>query len=320
MPSSAPTPAAIHRLSMLARALRLPFLSVSVLPFLFGVLRSSRPDWGRSLLGLGAVAFTHLAANVGNDLADARSGADWQDLAYYGFFGGSKLIQEGRLSERFYARLAAGCAVAAIGCVLALVAWTGRLWFLPACIGIVALAAAYSFPPLRLAHRGLGEVVVFLLFGPACVVAGTAIQPVPAPLARPDVVAGGITFGLAAMAVLLANEVPDAADDRRVGKRTWVVRLGANRGWLLFVSADAAAVMAIIIAAAAASRGRTPAIAAILAPVALVPTALAALRLRRHPDNKPALVRASRFAALSHTILAAALLTDSVIAWMLPAS
>ena len=73
----------------------LPFLSASVLPFVFGSL-IIRDNFNLAgfLLGLVAVMSTHLSANLINDYADSKSGADWQDRSFYGLFGGSKLIQE----------------------------------------------------------------------------------------------------------------------------------------------------------------------------------------------------------------------------------
>ena len=94
-------------LKNIIRALRLPFAAVSVLPFVFGSLL----DWPyfdipRFILGLIAAVGTHLGANLINDYADSKSGADWQDKRFFGFFGGSKLIQENVFSQRFYLNLA----------------------------------------------------------------------------------------------------------------------------------------------------------------------------------------------------------------------
>mgnify|MGYP001163231979 CR=1 FL=1 len=82
-----------YALKDLVRALRVPFLSASVLPFVFGaaIERHGFHPWG-FLLGLGACVSTHLSSNLINDYADSKSGADWQDRKFYQFFGGSQLI------------------------------------------------------------------------------------------------------------------------------------------------------------------------------------------------------------------------------------
>jgi len=85
------------------RAFRLPFLSASILPFIFGsLIKRGNFNLVGFLLGLVAASTTHLSANLLNDYADAKSGVDWRDRNFYKFFGGSKLIQEKVLSESFY--------------------------------------------------------------------------------------------------------------------------------------------------------------------------------------------------------------------------
>ena len=85
------------------RALRLPFTTASVLPFIAGsLLAKATFGIGPFILGLISVVMTHLGSNLINDYADSKSGADWQDKKFYTFFGGSKLIQEGVFLETFY--------------------------------------------------------------------------------------------------------------------------------------------------------------------------------------------------------------------------
>ena len=91
------------------KALRLSFLPASILPYFLGVvyvLQKSEVNYFRVLLGAIIVGGTHLSSNLINDYADSRSGVDWQDLKEYNFFGGSKLIQKGILSENWYKNVA----------------------------------------------------------------------------------------------------------------------------------------------------------------------------------------------------------------------
>ena len=105
----------------ISRALRLPFAGASVLPFLFGSLIEKRNfDFSGFIFGLFVVLFTHLSANLINDYYDSKNGVDWKDRRFYGFFGGSKLIQEGVLPERFYLKGAILCAILALFCVISL--------------------------------------------------------------------------------------------------------------------------------------------------------------------------------------------------------
>jgi 1,4-dihydroxy-2-naphthoate octaprenyltransferase len=107
---------------ILIRALRLPFILASILPFIAGSLFARPHENGVGfLLGLITVGYTHLSANLINDYADSRSGADWKNRQYYGLFGGSKLIQEGVLDEGFYLGAAVFFAALAGMCVGGLV-------------------------------------------------------------------------------------------------------------------------------------------------------------------------------------------------------
>lgn len=183
-------------------------------------------------LALGATAlalWAHAAGNVLNDWQDARSGADEANTeAIHPFTGGSRLIQQGRVTVDQTADLARGMLLVLIPGGLWLVSQTGGgiLW-----LGLagVLLLWAYSAAPLKLMSRGLGEVAVGLAW--AMVVVGMdyvqrrQLFPIPASVA--------LNFGLLVAALLLANSLPDARSDASVGKRTLAVRLGPKRSaWL----------------------------------------------------------------------------------------
>jgi 1,4-dihydroxy-2-naphthoate octaprenyltransferase len=62
-----------NNIAIFIRALRLPFIVVSILPFIYGSLIERRGfNYGGFLLGLSAVISTHLSANLINDYADSR--------------------------------------------------------------------------------------------------------------------------------------------------------------------------------------------------------------------------------------------------------
>ncbi|MFO7899582.1 MAG: prenyltransferase [Planctomycetota bacterium] len=289
----------------LVRALRLPFLSASLFPYAFGSFLAGRGfRLGLFVLGAVAVAGTHLSANVLNDYADAKSGVDDQDDRYFGFFGGSKLIQAGVLPAAFYgvaALVLAGIALAAVGALAVLkndadvVAWYAL---------ILLLGWAYSAEPLRLSYRCLGEVVVFLLFGPATVMGGYAIQTGVFPALRVFLLS--LPFGFLTAAILLANEVPDASDDRAAGKRTLVGAVGAGRGYVLYAGASACAFASIVVCFALGHLGGPSA----LSVVGLAPAVVAASILRRRAGDKPGLVPASVLVLGVHSFVSVVLILD----------
>ena len=217
----------------LFRAMRLPFVSASALPFIFGSLLNKDGFYFLNfLLGLTGVVATHMSANLINDYADSKSGRDWQDKKYYGLFGGSKLIQEGVLSELFYFKLAVLFLVVAGTCLLMLAFTLHSMLIIQFFLVIVILSWAYSQKPFRLSYRMAGEPVIFLLFGPALVMGGYFIQNEIFPDARSFILS--LPFGFLTTALLFINEVPDAEADATVGKKTWVALTGKQNAYIVY--------------------------------------------------------------------------------------
>lgn len=289
------------------RALRLPFTAASALPYVFGSLLGNGFDPWLFALGLLAVVAVHLSANVVNDYADSRSGADWSDRRYYGFFGGSKLIQEGVLTERFYRRAAIVLAAVAAAAVTGAAARLRNP--LPAAVVAAALAAAwaYSVLPLKLSYRGAGEVVILVLFGPVAVGGGCYLQGGGLFPAR--ALALSLPFGLLTTAILVANEVPDREDDLRAGKRTLVGRLDPGGGAVLYGALTAGALLAVAGAVAADLAGP-----AALAALGMAAPAWRAARILRRPGaTKQALLESSRLAILVQALVGAILIGERLL-------
>lgn len=217
----------------LARALRLPFLSASILPFVFGsLLRRQDFNFPGFIFGLGAVIAAHLSANLINDYADSKSGADWQDKNFYKFFGGSKLIQEKVFPQEFYLKAAIIFAALSTLCVILLSLLLKSLFVVFIYLAIIFLSWSYSEKPLQFSYRRLGEVFIYILFGPALVMGGYFIQTKIFPGLMSFLVS--MPFGFFTTAILFANEVPDFADDKKAGKFTWVSILGPRQAFLLY--------------------------------------------------------------------------------------
>lgn len=148
----------------LTRALRMPFITASALPFVFGSLvERGNFSFIKFFLGLIAVVSAHLSANLINDYADSKSKADWQDKNFYGFFGGSKLIQEGVFSERFYFNLAVAMAVISALAIIGLAVMLKSFFVIGVFLTAIFLSWSYSAKPLQLVYRRLGELVISTL-------------------------------------------------------------------------------------------------------------------------------------------------------------
>jgi len=142
----------------------------------------------------------------------------------YPYTGGSRFIQSGLLTRKQMTRLALGLAAAAlaIGIVLARARGPGVIAFGVAGLGLGLL---YSLPGVQLSARGVGEAAVAVGFGALPVLGAAWLQ-------TGHIDAGAALLSLPvsawAAAILIMNEVPDVDSDRRVRKRTLVVRCGAN--------------------------------------------------------------------------------------------
>lgn len=222
------------------RALRLPFVTASFFPFLIGsLIDRSCFNPINFCLGLICAVATHLGANLINDYADSKSGADWQDKKFYKFFGGSKLIQEGVFSEKFYLKNAIFAFCIALACVLILVARFQNLSILAYYLFILFLGFSYSHKPFSFSYHRLGELIIFILFGPALVMGALFIQTQTFPTLKGFLISA--PFGFLAAAILFANEIPDYYDDIKVKKNTLVSLFGPEKSFafyylLLFLS------------------------------------------------------------------------------------
>jgi len=295
-------------LKNIVRALRLPFITASVLPFIFGSLLAGRNFHLLSfILGLSAVAATHLSANLINDYADSKSGVDWRDMSFYGFFGGSKLIQEGVFSEKFYRKLALIFAFSSAVAVVALSVMLDSLAVIGFYALILFLGWSYSVKPLQLAYRGVGEVIIFILFGPVLVMGGYFIQTKIFP--SPQGFLLSLPFGFFTTAILFANEIPDFTQDKKSGKINWVNLLGQRRSFLIYYLLVFLGFGAILSAICRGYLG----IIAILSFFFILPAIKAARILRRHYADKEKMVASSKINIAIQTWVSIFLILDLIL-------
>lgn len=208
-------------------ATRVPFLTATIVPVLLGAMvarwHGFSAWWLFALCMLGGSAI-HLGLNVANDIADATSGADDANVNPTMFSGGSRMIQYGLVSLKAMTTASIALYAVGIGIGIALAATRGweLLW-----IGAagVFLSIFYTAPPLKLVHRGLGEICVALGFGPIMAV-GTYF--VIAQRISFEAFYASLPVAIFIMLVLYVNQIPDRPADEAAGKRTIVVRLGQS--------------------------------------------------------------------------------------------
>jgi 1,4-dihydroxy-2-naphthoate octaprenyltransferase len=205
------------------RATRLPFLSATFVPILLGIAVAAYVNgfnWWLALLTLVGGAAIHLGVNVFNDVFDTQSGADEANVNPTQFSGGSRVILYGLVSMRTMALLASGFFAVGIGIGVFLAATRGwdLLW-----LGVagVLIGFFYTAPPLRLVHRGLGEVAVAVGFGPIMALGAYFVQAQEYAL---EPLLASLPVAILIALILYVNEVPDRPADAASGKRTLPVR------------------------------------------------------------------------------------------------
>lgn len=232
-------------------------------------------DGTRYALGQAAITAFQLMTHYANDYFDYD--ADLANQTPTRWSGGSRVLVADQLPRGV--ALAAALVLAVLGFgVTAVIARVAGAWAASTLIATFALAWAYSAPPLRLCARGLGELTT------AIVVTGLVpwlafYLQAPAVRGVETLVVAVVPLAALQFAMLLAIELPDAAGDAATGKRTLVVRLGAERGARLYVLATAAAFLWLPVGYLLGLPGR-----AVVA--ALVPAPLAVWRIARSAEHR----------------------------------
>ena len=227
-------------------AIRIPFLTASVVPVLLGAAIAwavtGTLHWWFFLLTLLAGLLIQIGTNVINDYSDHKSGNDEVNREFVRpFSGGSRVIQLGLLTPL---EVLAGASLAlilssAIGFYLA---WArGPLILILGAIGLIS-GVFYTGGIFNWAKRGIGELLVGLNFGILMALGAYYVQAQS--FSWLPVIAA-IPVSLLIAAVLYINEFPDYAADKQVGKNTLVVRLGRAKAVNLYAVMMAGVYLAI---------------------------------------------------------------------------
>ncbi len=149
-------------------------------------------------------------------------------------------------------------------------------------------AIFYVAPPIRWAYRGMGETVIALSYGPWLVLGSLYLHTRAVSW---EAFWASLVPGLLIMSLAVVNAIPDFHQDRLVGKRNLVVRLGRRRGVWLYLALAAGGLMTVI--AGVATRAFPVAcLAALLALPLLVSSARAGLATYESPRSFVPAIRA----------------------------
>jgi 1,4-dihydroxy-2-naphthoate octaprenyltransferase len=180
------------------------------------------------LLTLVGAVCVHGATNLINDYFDYKSGVD-RPGAPTTLYRPHPLVQ-GLISPQAVLWVSVGLyAIAAIiGLALLALKGAGLLWFI--LVGAIA-SFFYTAGPIKYKYLALGELSVFLMWGPV-IVGGTYF--VQRGSLSPDAVLISVPFGLLVALVLLANNLRDIDYDRSAGIATLGTLLGQQKTRVLY--------------------------------------------------------------------------------------
>jgi 1,4-dihydroxy-2-naphthoate polyprenyltransferase len=230
----------VHRLTRVVTLVRYRFfLFAGLLPYLLGAAWASGMagtfDAAMFWSGLGGVVLAVIGVEAYNEYFDARMGTDRvfnpQDLPPV-------------TDAVFWIGTAAFAGALAVGLYL-----TVHLGWPILAFALLGGAAAifYEAPPIRWSYRGLGEVVIALAYGPWMVLGSLYLH---SQTVSWSALLASLVPALLIMALAVVNAIPDFHQDRLVGKRNLVVRLGRERAVRLYLVLAAAALLVVAVGVA----------------------------------------------------------------------
>ncbi len=179
--------------------------------------------WGYALLTLLTAVIVHAGVNVLSDYVDFQKGVD-----DYLTLGSSRVLVDGQMEKKQHLRF--GVILLFIGVILGIFLSALRGWEL-LLIGIAGyiLGVFYTVSPFGWKYRALGDIAVFLAFGPLMALGAYFVQTGKMAILP---VLLSIPAGLLVIAILLGNNMRDIPVDRKVGYHTMASLLGAqSAGW-----------------------------------------------------------------------------------------
>ena len=217
-----------------ARPISLP---QSLLPALTAVALSVGQvqfSWVAALASIIGVIFLHLGLNLLDDWFDYKVGSAQarEKVANEGFRG--RMVKYPYLTsgEATHKQL-----LGAVACFLGFAALMGvvviavRGWVILGWVAVaLILGVSYSGGPLKLGFRGLGELVIFLMFGPLLMsgvyyaITGTLDW---------KITWLSIAVGLLVTNIVYSHSVLDSVPDAKMGKKTMAHLMGGKRGQIV---------------------------------------------------------------------------------------
>lgn len=216
---------------------RLPFLSPGVAALVTGIVialsEGYDPSEGLVWMSILGIILIMLATYYFNEYFDYEG--DIINKTFIKFSGGSRALPD-NMVPRPVARIAGYSSVAvlvAIAVIYMLLYFEDYPLLLPLALFGAFCGVFYSHPPFQWAYQGIGEIVIGGCYGILTLVSGYYVVSGVLDL---NMLLVGLPASMTIFLVILANEFPDYDADKAVNKRNLVVRLGIERGALLFAA------------------------------------------------------------------------------------
>lgn len=223
-------------------AIRPKTLWAAVAPVLIGTAMActdGRMHFPSALAALIGALLIQIETNLANDYFDFKKGTDTQER-----IGPTRVMQAKLVTPK--EMKSAIIIVLALSILICLYLIVRGGWPI-VIIGVLSLASAflYTAGPKPLGYLGLGDVFVFIFFGPVAVAGTYYVQALSF---NPLAVVAGFAPGFLSVAILTVNNLRDIDSDRKAGKKTLAVRFGRGFALMEYYGAvlGAASVPAVI--------------------------------------------------------------------------
>ena len=173
-----------------------------------------------------------ILSNLANDLGDSLKGTDNLDRV-----GPTRAVQSGKISlaemKNAVILFSILSIISAIGLIY--ISSTGKgtsffVFYIALALLCVLAAITYTIGKKAYGYYGLGDIFVFIFFGFVSTVGVYNLYPENIVLSQFNwnILLPASTIGLLSVAVLNLNNMRDRVNDEKVGKRTFVVKIGGN--------------------------------------------------------------------------------------------
>jgi 1,4-dihydroxy-2-naphthoate polyprenyltransferase len=197
----------------------------SLSPVFIGALMAPAISWTIFTLTALFSLLIQIGTNFANDYFDFVSGADTDERV-----GPKRAVQQGWIKPEIMKIATKVVFIAAFILAIPLMIIAG-FWSLFITVLAIAFGVLYTGGPKPLGYLGLGELFVFIFFGPVACCGSYYLQT---QTLNSAVLIASLSPGLFSCALLIANNLRDEITDREANKKTLVVRFGKLFGKIEF--------------------------------------------------------------------------------------